>query len=178
VHAQFCVQHKELSHVDIRSRRCSAPNCSRQPSFYDPNQAASLFCSHHAHAASTLHTHTHTFHIHTPPLDHLQREGEIGEAGGGNEGVRGVELVRPGRRTCGFSMCSTLGIFGRVLSDGSFRHRCLIHKDAEDHDLSRQTCSVAGCSSRKANRALVPGLGGHERLCLKHAHVVPYTPSR
>jgi len=74
----------------------------------DPNQAASLFCSHHAHAASTLHTHTHTFHIHTPPLDHLQREGEIGEAGGGNEGVRGVELVRPGRRTCGFSMCSTV----------------------------------------------------------------------
>jgi len=46
-----------------------------------------------------------------------------------------------------------------------------VHKDTHDTELTRQSCSVAGCPRRSAGRTLAPGLGGHERLCLQHAHV-------
>lgn len=87
-------------------------------------------------------------------------------------------MVRLGRRVCGVSACRKVAIFGRVLPDGSYRRRCAVHKDTQDTELTRQSCSVAGCPRRSAGRTLAPGLGGHERLCLQHAHVSAGTSDR
>lgn len=83
-------------------------------------------------------------------------------------------FVRLGKRVCGVSACQKVAIFGRMLPDGSYRRRCALHRDTQDEDLSRRSCLVAGCSRRSAGRTLAPGLEGHERLCVEHAHVSAY----
>jgi hypothetical protein len=37
-----------------------------------------------------------------------------------------------------------------------------MHRDREDRDLSRESCSVAGCSRRSTSRTIAPGLGGFQ----------------
>ena len=146
--ALFCLQHKGETDIDIRSRTCCAPGCSRQPSFHDPLTPGTLLCSKHARAREGGRL---------PPFTHR------------------TTLVRLGQRTCGVTGCSTVANFGQELPDGScFRRRCLVHKSPEDLDLTRRICSVTGCSRRSAARPLSAGkagLGGHEQLCLQHAHV-------
>ena len=45
-----------------------------------------------------------------------------------------------------------------------------MHRDREDRDLSRESCSVAGCSRRSTSRTLAPGLGGCQ---LAHPLLIP-----
>lgn len=92
-------------------------------------------------------------------------------ASGGPHHTKTWAFVRLGKRKCGISACQRVAIFGQVLPGGSYRRRCAAHRDTQDGDLSRRNCSVAGCPRRSAGRARAPGLEGHERLCLQHAHV-------
>jgi hypothetical protein len=168
LHATHTRALQRPEHVDIRSRRCSASACTRQPSFRDQHEPSRLFCSLHAHAMlqciSPLPWSAPGDEASASALGGLGTwptpAGGAGGAGGATAASASSDfpksqpltLVRLGRRKCGVESCSTVAIFGQQLPDGSFRRRCAVHREAGDSDLSWLSCSVAGCSRRSVGR--------------------------
>ena len=105
--ALTCARHKIASHVDVRSRRCAEPGCSRQPSFYNLSETSILLCSRHAKGRERREEREERDEPGAGGERSVRVDVRKGREGGAESTGKcaGKVLVRLGRRKCQVSSC-------------------------------------------------------------------------
>ena len=162
--AIFCVEHKEINHVNVKSKRCQHECCMTIPVFGKKGTTNKIFCVEHKEIN----------HVNVTDKK-CQHEGCMTIPGFGKKGTKNaifcvehkeINHVNVTNKKCQHEGCMTTPVFGKKGTKNAIF--CVEHKEINHVNVTNKKCQHEGCMT-------IPGFGKNGTknaiFCFEHKEI-------